>query len=148
MVSSHHQIISHFHAEMHRSLDTKTASSSFRSSWEMLMQQARTQQHSWALEFQAKVQAPLCPITKQPWASTVAPRSPKFSHLQNRLYHPNTGSFQAPNIYVCCGTQHTVGTQIQGPVRAMSPPPQLAVRSNKLLILACVRNCCQQAFFM
>lgn len=88
MVSSHHQIISHFHAEKHRSLNKKTASSSFRSSWEMLMQQAGTQQHSWALESQVKVQASLCPITKQPWASTVAPRSPNFLTCRMEIISP------------------------------------------------------------
>lgn len=138
MVSPHHQFISHFHTEMHRNLDKKPALSSFRSSWEMLMQWAWTRQHSWVLEFQAKVQALLWPTIQKPWASTLASRSPNFLTCKVEIIPPKHRIITGTKC-LRWNLAHSRHSNL-GANQNMSPPPQLAIRSNKLLILACINK--------
>lgn len=77
-------------------------------------------------------QAQLCPsTTQQPWTSSLASKS--FSSLTH-----NVGIISSTPLE-CYGHGRclcTTGTQIWGLVWSISPPPQLAVRCNRLLILA------------
>lgn len=79
--------------------------------------------------------------TQQPWGSSLTPTSLSILTCKVVIILPLPMALLQARKISLHWAWHTVGTQIRRLIWSISPPPQFAVRSNKLLIL------CQQTLF-